>query len=112
MNRPEEALRLLENFLKTQPPEQPLFLEAAMLAARLDQHGNALRYLETALNGNPIQNVIRAYQSPTFRDIRLSGKGDTLAARMAAKARTAFGAPVPVEEIGPLWTPWNLNQAP
>lgn len=100
--RPRDALDLLEKFLKQQPPEQPLFLEAAVLAARLGQPGKALRYLETALNGNSIQTVIRVYQSPAFREIRLSGEGDKLAARMANKARAAFGTPVPVEEIPPL----------
>ncbi len=66
-----------------------------MLAARLGQNGNALRYLDTAMNGNPIQTVVRAYQSPAFREIRLSGEGDELAARMADKARVAFGTPIP-----------------
>lgn len=105
LGQPDDALRMLEKFLKTQPPDQPLYLEAALLAARLGQRGNALRYLETALNGNAIQTVIRAYQSPTFREIRLSGEGDPLAARMAAKARTAFGEPVPVQELEPLRAP-------
>lgn len=102
LGRPHDALTLLERFLKTQPPEQPLFLEAAVLAARLGQSGNALRYLETALSGNPIQAVVRAYQSPAFRNIRLSGEGDALASRMATRARVAFGAPLPVEELQPL----------
>jgi tetratricopeptide (TPR) repeat protein len=102
LGRPQDALTMLERFLKTQPPEQPLFLEAAVLAARLGQNGNALRYLETALSGNPIQSVVRAYQSPAFRNIRLSGEGDALASRMASRARVAFGAPLPVEELQPL----------
>jgi hypothetical protein len=95
------ALNMIEKFLRDQPPEQPLFLEAAMLAARLGQPDTALRYLETAMNGNPIQTVIRAYQSPAFRDIRLSGNGDILAGRMAEKARTAFSTPIPPAEIQP-----------
>ena len=99
--RPQDALRMLEKFLKDQPVDQPLFLEAALLAARLDQTGNAIRYLETALNGNSIQTVVRAYQSATFRDIRLSGDGDKLAARMADKARATFSAPIPEDEIQP-----------
>ena len=102
LGRPQEALHMLEKFLKGQPIDQPLFLEAAMLAARLGQNGNAIRYLDTALNGNSILTVVRAYQSPPFRDIRLSGDGDMLAARMADKARAAFGTPVPDEEIQPL----------
>lgn len=102
LGRPQEALRMLEVFLRDQSSTQPLFLEAAMLSARLGHKGNAIRYLETALNGNPVQTVIRAYQSPAFRAIRLSGEGDELAARMADKARAAFGTPVPVEEIQPL----------
>ncbi|HAL92104.1 MAG TPA: hypothetical protein DCM68_03665, partial [Verrucomicrobia bacterium] len=105
LGQPRDALDMLEKFLKDQPPEQPLFLEAAILAARLGQSRSALRYMEIALNGNPIQSVVRTYQSPVFRDIRLSGEGDALAARMAAKARTAFGAPLPVQEIEPLLAP-------
>ncbi|HOO20353.1 MAG TPA: tetratricopeptide repeat protein [Kiritimatiellia bacterium] len=102
LGRPADALDLLERFLRDQPPEQPLFLEAALLAARLGQNGNALRYLETALSGNSIQSVVRAYQSPAFRSIRLSGAGDDLASRMATRARVAFSAPLPVEDISPL----------
>ncbi len=102
MGRPEDALLLLEKFLKTQSPNQPLFLEAAQLAARLGQTGKALRYLETALNGNPIQTVVRTYQSGMFREIRLSGEGDRLAALMAGKARMAFSSPIPEDEIQPL----------
>ncbi len=105
LGRPGEALVMLEKFLKDQPPSQPLFLEAAVLAARLGQDGNALRYLEIALEGNPIQTVVRAYQSPAFREIRLSGQGDPLAARMATEARAAFAAPMPAEEIQPLRAP-------
>ena len=104
-DRAAEALHLLEKSLKNQPNDQPLFLEAAMLAARLGQNGNALRYLETALNGNPVQAVIRAYQSPAFRDIRLSGEGDALAAVMADRARRTFSTPVPIEELQPLRAP-------
>lgn len=95
------GLDLLEKFLKDQPREQPLFLDAAVLAARLGETGNALRYLETAMNGNSIQAVVRTYQSPVFRDIRLSGAGDKLASRMADKARAAFGAPLPTSEVQP-----------
>lgn len=102
MGRPHDALRMLEIFLRDQSPEQPLFLEAALLAARLGQNGNALRYLETALAGNPIQSVVRAYQSPAFRNVRLSGEGDALATRMANRARVAYGVPIPTEEFQPL----------
>ena len=108
LGRPHEALRMLEKFLRHQSADQPLFLEAAMLAARLGQHGNAIRYLETALNGNPIQSVVRAYQSPAFREVRLSGDGAPLAARLANRARVAYGTPVPLEEIQPL----RANPAP
>ena len=100
--RPLDALRMLEKFLRTQPPDQPLFLEAAVLAVRLGQNGNAVRYLETAMNGNPIQTVVRTYQSPAFREIRLSGEGDGLAARLASRARAAFSTPVPAEDVQPL----------
>lgn len=105
LGQPRDALDMLEKFLRNQPTDQPLFLEAAALAALLEQNGKALRYLETAINGNPIQTVVRTYQSPVFREIRLSGEGDALASRMAAQARVTFGAPVPVEEIEPLRGP-------
>jgi len=102
VGRADEALNMLEKFLKNQPADQPLFLEAAQLAARLNQPGKALRYLETSLNGNSIQAVIRTYQSGVFRDIRLSGEGDALAARMAENARMAYSSPISDEEIRPL----------
>ena len=102
MGRPADALLMLEKFLKTKSPSQPLFLEASQLAARLGQNGKALRYLETALDGNPIQSVVRTYQSGVFREIRLSGEGDRLAALMAGKARMAFSSPIPDADIQPL----------
>ena len=102
VGRTDEALNMLEKFLKNQPADQPLFLEAAQLAARLNQPGKALRYLETSFNGNSIQAVIRTYQSGVFRDIRLSGEGDALAARLAEKARLAYSSPIPDDEIRPL----------
>ena len=102
MGRHADALLMLEKFLKTQSSSQPLFLEASQLAARLGQTGKALRYLETALEGNPIQSVVRTYQSGAFREIRLSGEGDRLAALMAGKARLAFSSPIPEEDIQPL----------
>lgn len=101
LGRPLDALSMLEKFLKNAPSDQPLFLEASVLAARLGQNGNAIRYLETALNGNSIQTVVRTYQSSVFRDIRLSGEGDQLTARMADKARASFGTAVRDDEIRP-----------
>ena len=65
-------------------------------------HQKALLYLETALSGNPIQSVVRTYQSSAFREIRLSGEGDALAARIAAKARMTYGTPIPDEDIQPI----------
>jgi len=102
LGRPEEALLMLENFLMSQSADEPLFLEAATLAARLGQTGNAIRYLETSMQGNSIRTVIRTYQSPVFRDIRLSDEGEALTARLANKARATFSTPVPPEEIRPL----------
>ncbi len=102
LSRPADALNMLEKFLKNQPSDNPLFLEAAVLAARLDQKRNALRYLEISMNGNPLPNVIRTYQSVAFREIRLSGEGEALAKHLANKARVAYSAPVPTEDITPL----------
>ncbi len=100
--RADEALLLLEKFLRDQPPTQPLYLEAAQIAARLRQNAKALRYLEVALNGNPIQAVVRTYQSALFRDIRLSGDGDDLAARLAKSARIAYSTPVSEDTVLPI----------
>ena len=100
--RPFDALRMLEKFLKDQSSDNPLYLEAAVLAARLGQRSNALRYLETSMNGNPLQTVIRTYQSVAFREIRLSGEGEALAKHMASKARVAYSAPMPTDDISPL----------
>ena len=100
--RPAEALRMLEKFLKNQPFDNPLYLEAAVLAAKLGQNQNALRYLEISMAGNSLPNVIRTYQSVAFRQIRLSGDGETLAKVMASKARVAYSEPVPTEDIAPL----------
>ncbi len=102
LSRPAEGLRLLEKFLKYQPFDNPLYLEAAVLAARLGQNKVALRYLEISMAGNPLPNVIRTYQSAAFREIRLSGDGEALAKHMASKARIAYSAPVPTEDITPL----------
>lgn len=104
LGQPEQALHMLEKFLKDQPPDQPLFLEAAELAARLGQNKSALLYLETAVNGNSIRSVARVFQSQAFREIRLSGDASPLAARLANQARAAFGAPIAPEEIQPLST--------
>ena len=104
-DRPADALQLLEQFLKTQTADHPLYLEAAVLAARLNQHGNAIRYLEIAANGNPIATVIRTYNSAAFRDIRFSDDGPPLAARLARKGRAAYGTPLPPGEIQPLRAP-------
>jgi len=102
LGRPEDALYLLEGYLKTQTPQEPLFLEAAALAARLGQNGNAIRYLETAMNGNPIRTVVRTYQSPVFRNIRLSSEGEELTSRLATKARATFGTAVTAGKIRPI----------
>lgn len=102
VGRPQDALNTLEKFLRDQKPEQPLFLEAAQLAARLGHSRKALLYLETAMSGNSIQAVVRTYQSSAFREIRLSGEGDALAARIAEKARLAFSSPIPDEDIQPI----------
>jgi hypothetical protein len=55
-----------------------------------------------ALNGNPIQAVVRTYQSALFRDIRLSGDGDDLAARLAKSARIAYSTPVSEDTVLPI----------
>lgn len=96
------ALRMLERVLKSESSSHPLFLEAALYAAQLGQQGKAIRYLETSMNGNPIQSVIRVFQSPPFRDIRLSAEGSALSSRLASRARIQYGTPMTMEEIPPL----------
>lgn len=81
------ALDLLRSFLKDQPPTQSLYLDAARLAARLNRQEEAMRYLEESLGGQPLETVVRIYQSPTFRDIRLGPDGAVFTARLAQQAR-------------------------
>ena len=96
------ALLMLEKTLRSETASHPLFLEAALVAAQLGQQGKAIRYLETSMNGNPIQAVIRVFQSPAFRDIRLSDEGNALSSRLASRARIQYGTPVKLDEITPL----------
>ena len=59
-------------------------------------------YKRQSMNGNPIQSVIRVFQSPPFRDIRLSAEGSALSSRLASRARIQYGTPMTMEDIPPL----------
>jgi tetratricopeptide (TPR) repeat protein len=89
-DRPELAMDLLDRFLASQPPSQPLYLEAALQAARMNRVGDAIRYLETARQGQPAVVIARIFQSPAFREIRLAPEGTVFAERLARKARASL----------------------
>ena len=89
-DRPEEAMDELARFLAIQPPGQPLFLEAAVQAARMGRAQEAIAYLETARRGQPAMAIGRIYQSPAFREIRLSPEGTAFAGRLARQARASL----------------------
>lgn len=89
-DRPEEAMDELARFLAVQPPGQPLFLEAAVQAARMGRAKEAIAYLETARHGQPAMAIGRIYQSPAFREIRLTPEGTAFAGRLARQARASL----------------------
>ena len=93
-DRPEEAMDELARFLATQPPDQPLFLEAAVQAARMGRAREAIAHLETARRGQPATTIGRIYQSPAFREIRLSPEGTAFAGRLARQARANLATSV------------------
>lgn len=88
--RPEEAMDGLARFLAAQPPGQPLFLEAAVQAARMGRAAEAIGYLEIARHGQPAMAIGRIYQSPAFREIRLTPEGTAFAGRLARQARASL----------------------
>ena len=104
-DRTDLAMELLDRFLASQPPSQPLFLEAALQAARMNRVGDAIHYLETARQGHPAAVIARIYQSPAFREIRLAPEGTAFAERLARTARaslaraSAASAPAPSSAI-------------
>ena len=90
LDRADDAMEMLDGFLATQPPSQPLLLDAAIQAARMNRVGDAIRYLEIAQRGQPPGVIARIYQSPAFREIRLSPEGTAFAGRLARKARASL----------------------
>lgn len=99
LDRADEAMAMLDGFLSTQPPTQPLLLEAALQAARMERVGDAIRYLETAQKGQPPGVIARIYQSPAFREIRLSPEGTAFAGRLARKARASLGMSPSIQPV-------------
>lgn len=87
---PETAMDELSRFLASQPPDQPLFLEAAVQAARMGRVREAVAHLETARRGQSATTIGRIYQSPAFREIRLSPEGTAFAGRLARQARASL----------------------
>lgn len=90
LDRAPEAMDMLDRYLATQPPSQPLLLDAAIQAARLNRVPDAIRYLETAQRGQSPAVIARIYQSPAFREIRLSPEGTAFAERLASRARASL----------------------
>ncbi len=99
-DRPDEAMAEMERFLASQPPEQPLFLEAAVQAARMGRVGDAIAHLETARHGQPPVAIARIYQSPAFREIRLTPEGTAFAGRLARQARTILATSLAAAPAG------------
>ena len=99
-DRPEKAMDELAGFLARQPPAQPLFLEAAVQAARMGRDREAIAYLETARHGQPASAIGRIYQSPAFREIRLTPEGTAFAGRLARQARASLATASAATGIG------------
>ena len=89
-DRPELAMELLDRFLAAEPATHPLYLDAALQAARMNRVEDAIRYLETARKGQPAMVIARLYQSPAFREIRLAPEGTAFAERLARQARASL----------------------
>jgi predicted Zn-dependent protease len=90
LDRADEAMAAIGEFLAGQPATQPLLLDAAVQAAQMNRVGEAIRYLETAQRGQPSMTIARIYQSPAFREIRLSPEGTAFAERLAKRARASL----------------------
>lgn len=90
LDRADEAMGAIGEFLAGQPASQPLLLDAAVQAAQMNRVGEAIHYLETAQRGQPSMAIARIYQSPAFREIRLSPEGTAFAGRMARRARASL----------------------
>ena len=101
LDRAPEAMDLLDRYLSTQPPSQPLFLDAALQAAQMNRVQQAIRYLETAQRGQPPAVIARIYQSPAFREIRLSPEGTAFAERLARRARASLARSSTLHPMAP-----------
>lgn len=112
LDRPAEAMDTLDRFLATQPPSQPLFIDAAVQAAQMDRVADAIRYLEIAQRGHPPAVIARIYQSPAFRNIRLSPEGTAFAERLARRARASLARSASVHPMAPSELPPRVPVAP
>jgi predicted Zn-dependent protease len=90
LDRADEAMDTLGAYLAKQPPTHPLLLDAAIQAAQMNRVSDAIRYLEIAQKGQAPMVIARIYQSPAFREIRLSPEGTAFAERLAKRARAAL----------------------
>ncbi len=105
LDRAPEAMDLLDRYLATQPPSQPLLLDAALQAAQLNRVSDAIRYLETAQKGQSPAVIARIYQSPAFREIRLSPEGTAFAERLARRARASLTRSAALHPMTPAAVP-------
>lgn len=101
LDRADEAMDMLDRFLATQPPSQPLRLDAAVQAAQMNRVEEAIRHLEIAQRGQPPAVIARIYQSPAFREIRLRPEGTAFAERLARRARASLARSASVQPLAP-----------
>lgn len=97
------AFLVLKAALADNPALPDLYLDAAIQAARFNETGTAIHYLERALQYVPVENVLKVFQSPAFREIRRSEESLALREHMAQRAREALAGktatghiPVPI----------------
>jgi tetratricopeptide (TPR) repeat protein len=81
------ALTRLEQAMRKDKTWYTPVLDAALIHAELGDAGNALAYLERALELAPAWAVHQVYTQPPFRDIRLGPESKAFEARLAVRAR-------------------------
>lgn len=87
--RRTEAVELLR---RRAADGSPLLLDLATYEAVRGEKRAAVATLGRALDGVPLTQVIRAYQSPAFREAALTEEGRALLGELANRARQTLGA--------------------
>ncbi len=83
----EAALVHLDRAIVLQPDWSKPYLDAASIAAVLEQPSRAAAYLEAALTCTSPAEVYQYYSSPAFRNLRISDEGRILERTIADHAR-------------------------